>query len=144
MTIIRWQQRPALSNLMDNLFDRDFMTGFERNCGCVPATNILEKAGEYEIQLAVPGMKKEDFSMEVENNVLTVRYEKKVEENTPAEDETFLRREYRLDDFTRSFTIPKHTDTEHIRARYEGGMLYIAVPRLDPQKDKLSKRIEIA
>lgn len=143
MTIIRWQQRPALSNLMDNFFDREFMTGFERNCGCVPATNILEKAEQYEIQLAVPGMKKEDFSMEVENNLLTVRYEKKAEENSAAE-ENFLRREYKLDDFTRSFTIPKHTDPEHIHARYEEGMLYITVPRLDPKKDKLSKRIEIA
>lgn len=143
MTIIRWKQRPALSNMMDNLFDREFMTGFERSCGCVPATNILEKDDSFEIQLAVPGMKKEDFHMEVENNVLTVTYERKEEEGQKFED-NFLRREYLPENFTRSFTIPKNVAIENIRARSENGMLFIAVPKLEPKKEKLTKKIEIS
>ncbi len=143
MTIIRWKQRPALSNMMDNLFDRDFMTGFERNCGCVPATNILEKNDSFEIQLALPGMKKEDFNMEVENNILTVTYDRKEEEGHNVED-NYLRREYHLESFTRSFTIPKNVDIENIRARYENGMLLIAIPRLEPKNERLSKKIDIA
>lgn len=142
MTIIRMQQRPILANLLDNFIEREFSTGFERNCGCVPATNILEKGDQFEIQLAVPGMKKEDFKMEVENNVLSVSYERKEEESK--EEASYLRREYNLEGFTRSFTIPKYADAENIRARYENGMLYISVPREDPEKMKLSKRIEIA
>lgn len=143
MTIIRWKQRPALSNMMDNLFDREFMTGFERNCGCVPATNILEKDDSFEIQLAVPGMKKEDFHMEVENNVLTVTYERKEEEGQKFED-NYLRREYHPENFTRSFTIPKNVAVENIRARSENGMLFITVPKLEPKKEKLTKKIDIS
>ena len=143
MTIIRWQQRPTLARMMDNFFDRDFVSGFERNCGCAPATNILEKPDQYEVQLAVPGLKKEDFHMEVENNMLTVSYQKKEDENSVNE-ENFLRREYAVENFTRSFTIPKQVNAENISARYENGMLYIAIPRADEQKEKLSKRIEIA
>lgn len=143
MTIIRWQQRPALANLMDNFFDRDFMTGFERNCGCVPATNILERPDQYELQIAAPGMKKDDFQIEVENNMLTISYEKKADEAT-REEENFIRREYNLEGFTRTFTVPKHADAENISGRYDNGMLYVSIPRLDPHKNKLTKKIEIA
>ncbi len=143
MTIIRWQQRPATANLLSNFVEREFSTGFERNCGCAPATNILEKDNEYEVQLVVPGMKRNDFHMEVEDNVLSVSYEKK-EGETSNDDNKFLRKEFSLEGFNRRFTLPKHTDAENIKARYENGMLYIAIPREDPKKDKLSKRIEIA
>jgi HSP20 family protein len=143
MTIIRWQQRPAMANLLNNFVEREFSTGYERNCGCAPATNILEKDNEYEIQLVVPGMTREDFHMEVEDNVLTVTYEKKENEDTN-DDNKFLRKEFSLEGFNRKFTIPKHADAENIRARYEKGMLYISIPREDPKRDKLSKRIEIA
>jgi len=128
---------------MDNLFDRDLMTGFDRNCGCVPATNILEKEDLYEIQLAVPGMKKEGFHMQLEKTVLTVTYESKAEEDS-AQEESFLRRDYKPEGFTRSFSIPKHADAENISARHEDGMLYISIPRTDADKNRLSKKIEIA
>ncbi len=143
MTIIRWQQRPAMANLLNNFVEREFSTGYERNCGCTPATNILEKDNEYEIQLIVPGMKREDFHMEVEDNVLTVSYEKK-EDQASGDESKFLRKEYSLEGFNRRFTIPKHTDADNIKARYEDGMLYIAIPHEDSKKEKLSKRIEIA
>jgi len=143
MTIIRWQQRPVMANLLNNFVEREFSTGYENNCGCTPATNILEKDNEYEIQLVVPGMKREDFHMEVEDNVLTVSYEKK-EDQASGDESKFLRKEFSLEGFNRRFTIPKHTDADNIKARYENGMLYIAIPREDSKKDKLSKRIEIA
>lgn len=143
MTIIRWNQRPMLSNLIDNFFEREFSTGFERNCGCVPATNIMEKDDHYEIQLIAPGLSKEDFKLEVENNLLSISYEKKQEEENKESDQ-FLRREYSAEGFTRSFTIPKQSDIEKIGARYENGILYVSVPRENPEKTRISKRIEIA
>lgn len=144
MTIIRWQQRPAMAQLLNNFVEREFSTGFEHNCGCAPATNILEKPEEFEIQLVVPGLKREDFQIEVEDNVLSVSYEKKEEEDQTNSESKFVRKEYNLDGFTRTFKIPKHADAENIKARYEDGLLYVAIPRQDPEKDKLSKRIEIA
>ncbi len=141
MTIIRWHKRPARSSIFDDMFERGFNTGFERNCGCVPATNILESEKDFEIQLAVPGMKKDDFKMEMEDNVLSVVFEKKEEEKT-AEGVEYLRREFEMDEFTRSFSIPKTADVENIKARYENGILHITVPKID--KARLSKQIKIS
>ncbi len=141
MTIIKWQNRPAMSSVLDRMFERDFNTGFERNCGCIPATNILENEQGFEIQLALPGMQKNDFKMEVEDNVLSVVYEKKEEENEK-QDTQYLKREFELEGFTRSFSIPKTADIDKISARYDNGILYISVPKID--KARLSKQIKIS
>lgn len=141
MTIIRWNNRPMLSNMLDEMMERNLSTGFEKNCGCVPATNILEDEKQFEIQLAAPGMNKEDFNLNVDNQVLSVSYGKKEEEK---EEDNYLRREFGMDSFTRSFSIPKTTDAENISARYEQGILYISVPKLNPEKARLSRSIEIA
>lgn len=141
MAIIRWHRRPAMSSVFDDMFERGFNTGFERNCGCVPATNILEDEKTFEIQLAVPGMKKDDFKMEMEDNVLSVIFEKK-EEEKPQEGVEYLRREFEMDEFTRSFSIPKTADVENIKARYDNGILHITVPKID--KARLSKQIKIS
>jgi HSP20 family protein len=127
--------------MLDEMMERNFSTGFEKNCGCVPATNILEDEKQFEIQLAAPGMKKEDFRLSVENNLLSVSYEQKEEEK---EEDHYLRREFGMDSFTRSFSIPKTTDAENISARYEQGILYVSVPKLNPEKAKLSRSIEIS
>lgn len=141
MTIIRWNNRPMFSNMFDEMMERNLSTGFEKNCGCVPATNILEDEKQFEIQLAAPGMKKDDFSLNVENNVLSVSYEKKEDEK---QEDKFLHREFGMDSFTRSFSIPKTTDGEKISARYEQGILFISIPKLNPEKAKLSRSIEIS
>jgi len=141
MTIIRWHKRPMMSNMLDDMFERNFNTGFERNCGCVPATNILENEQSFEIQLAVPGMKKDDFKMEMEDGVLSVVFEKKEEDREKQQGE-YLRREFDMDEFTRSFSIPKTADADNIKAKYENGILFITVPKID--KARLSKQIKIA
>ncbi|MBW6497845.1 MAG: Hsp20/alpha crystallin family protein [Bacteroidales bacterium] len=141
MTIIRWQNRPMFSSMLDEMLERNYSTGFEKNCGCAPATNIREDEKQFEIQLAAPGMKKEDFSLQVENSVLSVSFEKKEEDK---QEDHYLRREFGLDNFTRSFTIPKTTNAEQISARYENGILFVSVPKLEPEKARLSRSIEIA
>jgi HSP20 family protein len=144
MTIIRWHNRPRFSSMLDEMLERNLPTGFEKNCGCEPATNIREDEKQFEIQLAAPGMKKEDFSLQMENNVLAVSYEKKEKDDENNQGENFLRREFGMDSFTRSFSIPKNTAAENISARYEQGILFISVPKLEPEKARLSRSIEIA
>lgn len=140
MTIIRWkQQRPMLSDMLNEMFDRNFNTGFERKCGCVPATNIMEKDNSYMIELAVPGMKKDDFKLEMENNILSVVFEKKEEEKPEGE---YLQREFHMEEFTRSFTLPETADSENIKARYDNGILVITIPKME--KAKLSKQIKVS
>ncbi len=139
MTIIQWHKRPVSTGMMDEMFNRNFQSGFEKNCGCIPATNILEKEDSFEIQLAVPGMNKEDFSLNMENNLLTVGFEKKEDE----QEGEYIRHEYDMEGFTRSFAIPKTADVENINARYEDGILYISVPKQDKDKARLSKQIQV-
>jgi HSP20 family protein len=155
MTIIRWQNRPFVPNTFQRFFENEFPTRFERNCGCSPAVNILEKDEQFEIQMAAPGMSKEDFKIELEKNLLTISFERK-EENQEQEGqrddqrqenqraENWIRKEFDMDSFSRSFTIPEQTDAEQITAKYENGILYVGVPRENPEKARLSKRIEIA
>ncbi len=140
MTIIRMKHRPTLSDMLDNMLERNFNTGFEKKCGCVPATNILEKENSYEIELAAPGMKKEDFKLEVENKLLSVIYEKKADEAQPEVE--YLQQEFHMDEFTRSFTIPETADAEKIKARYDNGILYISIPKME--KARLSKEIKVS
>ncbi|MFO7874819.1 MAG: Hsp20/alpha crystallin family protein [Bacteroidales bacterium] len=137
MTIIQWHKRPVSTGMMDEMFNRNFQSGFEKNCGCIPATNILEKEDSFEIQLAVPGMNKEDFSLNMEENLLTVGFEKKEDE----QEGEYIRHEYDMEGFTRSFAIPKTADVENINARYEDGILYISVPK--QEKARLSKQIQV-
>lgn len=127
-------------NLLDEMLERGFNTGFEKKCGCVPATNILEKEDSYEIELAAPGMKKDDFKLEVEKNVLSVVFEK--EETEKKEEFEYLQREFEMDGFTRSFTIPETADEEKIKARYDNGILYISIPKME--KARLSREIKIS
>lgn len=139
MTIIKWNRRPMLSDMLDEMFEKNFSTGFERKCGCVPATNIIEGNDTFVIELAAPGMKKEDFRLEMENNVLSIVFEKKEEEKTEGE---YLQREFHMDEFTRSFTMPKIADVENIKARYDNGILYVSIPKIE--KAKLSKQIKVS
>ena len=140
MTIIRWKQRPMRHSMLDEMLERGFNTGFEKKCGCVPATNILEKEESYEIELAAPGMKKDDFKLEVEKNVLSVVFEK--EETEKKEEVEYLQREFEMDGFTRSFTIPETADVEKIKARYDNGILFISIPKME--KARLSREIKIS
>lgn len=134
------KHRPTLSDMLDNMLERNFNTGFEKKCGCVPATNIIEKENGYEIELAAPGMKKDDFKLEIENKLLSIIYEKK--EDDKQEEAEYLQQEFHMDEFTRSFTIPETADAENIKARYDNGILYVSIPKME--KARLSKQIKVS
>jgi HSP20 family protein len=113
---------------------------FRRNCA-VPAANISETDNDFTIALAVPGLSKEDFKIEIENNLLTIFSEKKEskEENT----ENYTRKEFMVGSFSRSFTLPKSIDTEKIQAQYNNGILNVVLPKKEEEKNAKFKR-EIA
>ena len=92
-----------------------------------PPVNIIDKANVYSVELSVPGYIKADFSIKLDNNVLTVSTEKK--ENNSVENEKFVRIEFSLKSFKRSFTLNEKIDTENIAARYENGILKIELPK---------------
>jgi HSP20 family protein len=103
-----------------------------------PASNISETAEAYHIDMNVPGRNKEEFTMQVENGLLTIRYEKK-EEKVEKEVKT-IRKEFAFQSFKRSFSLDDKIDTAGIQAKYENGVLHILLPKkeaLPPAQQKI-------
>ena len=128
MSIVRWNPMvaPTFRSLVEDFFgDSDFLNFKDKNL--VPAVNIKEMEGEFEVELAVPGMTKEDIKVEVLDGVLTISAEKndKKEEKT----KKYTRREFSYNKFSRSFTLPEHVDAEAIQANYVDGVLHLNLPK---------------
>lgn len=104
----------------------------------VPAVNITENKDDYKVALAVPGMKKDDFSIDMEGNMLTISCEK--EENKEEKDARFNRKEYNYSSFTRSFTLPDEINKEKIEARYEDGLLKLVLPKKEEAKKAIANK----
>jgi HSP20 family protein len=138
MNLIRWNNQPMLSDIFDD-FERRFYSPFKYE-GFIPAANIKENERSFDIEIAVPGMKKDDFKINLENNILTVSTEKEEEKNE--ENKNYTRKEFMYGSFSRSFTLPKVVETEQIKASYENGILSIQLPKKD--EAKISKQITIA
>jgi HSP20 family protein len=96
-----------------------------------PAANITETVDAYHIAMNVPGRKKEDFIIQAENGLLTIRYEKK--EEKVEKDVKTIRREYSFQSFKRSFTLDEKIDKMGIQAKYENGLLLIVLPKKEAQ-----------
>ena len=99
-----------------------------------PAVDIFERGEDTIVRAELPGVRKEDVDLKVENNVLTLRGEKRRDE--AAEQEHYHRSERHYGSFTRSFKLPSTVDTSRIQARYENGVLEIVVPKAEEAKPK--------
>ena len=107
----------------------------------IPAVNITENKDEYKVALAVPGMKKDDFKIDIDGNMLTISSEK--EENKEEKDKKFTRKEYNYSSFSRSFTLPDEVNKEKIEAKYEEGVLKISLARREEAKKNIAKHIAV-
>ena len=107
----------------------------------VPAVNITEQKNDYLVSLAAPGLKKEDFKIDVDGNMLTISSEK--EETREEKDKKFTRKEYNYSSFSRSFTLPEEINKEKIEAKYEDGVLKISLPRREEAKKPAAKNIAV-
>jgi HSP20 family protein len=94
--------------------------------------NIVDSKEGYVLSLAAPGMKKDDFKIDIEGNMLSIRSEK--EENKEEKDARYTRKEYSYSSFSRSFTLPENVKQENIEAKYEDGVLKVTLPRNDEAK----------
>ena len=106
----------------------------------MPSVNIKERTNDYKIDLAVPGMSKEDFKVEVENGVLTVSGERK-EDKTEGEKST--RKEFHYGTFKRVFTLPETADIEKIGANYKDGLLSLTLGKREEPGRMRKKQITI-
>src|ERR1700745_503762 len=99
-----------------------------------PLANIKEGKSEFKLDMSVPGLKREDFKINVEDGVLTISAEKKEEKKE--EDENYTRREFEYNSFNRSFTLPENVAEEKINAKYEDGMLHVSIPKKEASPAK--------
>lgn len=106
-----------------------------------PSANIVENDGHFAISLAVPGFSKEDFSIDILKDQLSISAELKDDHNT--EEQSYTRREYNYKGFKRSFHLPETIDREDITALYQDGILLIKVGKKEKVAD-LSRRIKIS
>ena len=107
----------------------------------VPCVNITEQKDEYKVSLAAPGLKKDDFHIDVDGNMLTISCEK--EENKEEKDNKFTRKEYNYSSFSRSFTLPDEINKEKIDAKYEDGVLRISLPRKEGANKPTAKHLAV-
>jgi len=107
----------------------------------LPSVNIVENKNHYEVSLAAPGMKKDDFKVDVEGNVLTISAEK--EEKNEEKEEKFTRKEFSYTSFSRSFTLPEWVNKDKIDASYEDGLLRLVLPKTEEAKKLSSRHISV-
>lgn len=135
-------------NLFDDFFSKDIWNwGLNNNSSTnttIPLVNIKETHEHFEVEMAAPGMSKEDFRVELDGTTLTITSEKQ-DGNEVKEGDRYTRREFSYQSFQRSFQLPKEVvDAEKIEARYENGVLRLLIPKKDEAKPKPPKMIRIS
>ncbi|MGL2964154.1 Hsp20/alpha crystallin family protein [Flavobacterium sp. RSB2_4_14] len=121
----------------------DFNGGLfnEKEFALVPDANIIENEKEYKIELAVPGLERKDFKVEIEDDMLLVSAEK--EEETKHEDKNYRTREFSYNSFYRSFVLPKNLVIDKIDAKYHNGVLDIMLPKKEVAVERPVKKIKV-
>jgi HSP20 family protein len=139
---------PSFPSFFNRFFEGDMMDWNRSNYAdtntTLPAVNIRENKDEFMIDVAAPGMKKDQFDVNYENGRLTISSEKKEEKKEDKKD-TYTRREFSYMSFQRSFTIPENlVDGEKIKATYNEGILHISLPKREEIKPKPARQIKIS
>ena len=141
-TIIR-RKNYAAPSIFEEFFNDSFLPRFfdgdnwVSNNNKVPAVNVEEDEKEYRIEVAAPGLEKDDLKVSVNDGVLTISSEKKVEKEDKKD--SYIRREFGYTSFCRSFTLPDEVDSEKISAKHKNGVLHVNIPKTEakvvPVKD---------
>lgn len=135
---------PAIPSLMDNFFGRDWLNSALSDL-TLPAVNVQETRDDYMIEVAAPGLKRDDFNVELDNNVLTISSQSENRHEEKDQAGNYTRREFNYQSFQRSFTLPQNkVKREEITARYIDGVLYITVPKSEDAKARAAKQIAVA
>ena len=145
MAIMRFSNQ--YPSLFDRFFDNDMFDWSRRNYSntntTLPSVNIKESDESFEVEMAAPGLKKNDFRIELNHDILTISSELEVHKETK-EDQQFSLREFSYQSFSRSFTLPNSADSEKIKAAYENGILRVIIPKKEEAKPKPARQIAIS
>ena len=129
---------PGFNEVFDSIFNDTFFS--DRLISRVPAVNISESENNYHVELAAPGLKKEDFKLNLERNQLSISVDQQAGEHD--EEKNYSKREYSYSSFVRSFTLPDSADHAKIEASYTDGILRIDIAKREEAKT-VRRQIEI-
>lgn len=138
-TITRRTFRPFY---VPNLFDDDFFQVLSNRTSSMPPVNIREDEKNYALELAVPGIDKNNLKIDINEDVLTISSEHKTE--TGESKDGYKRKEFSYSSFCRSFYIPENVNRDKIEANYNDGILSVGLPKQEETKNKISRQIEIS
>jgi len=138
---------PQWTNFANDFFKTDWLDWSNRNFSVtnttLPSVNIKENTDAFVVEMAAPGMSKDDFKIELNNNLLSISSEKKIENETK-NDEEYTRREFSYQSFSRAFTLPVTVERDKISAKYDNGILVVNIPKREEAKPKPVKQIAIS
>ena len=131
-----------LPSMFSDFFDTDFMP---KANATAPAINVMENDKEYKVELAAPGTSKDDFDVQLnENGDLHVKLETKTDKRDEDKNAHYLRREFSYTRFEQTLLLPEDVDREKITAKVEHGVLTVNLPKVEPVKVKIGRKVEIA
>ncbi|MEZ4777294.1 MAG: Hsp20/alpha crystallin family protein [Bacteroidia bacterium] len=145
MSVVRFHHRPVVrfGNFFDDFITRDMARFAAANqFASVPKVNVIEQKENFTIELAAPGLKREDFHLNVHENTLKISAAAETEQTDNTGN--YTQREFNYAKFERSFTLPKTIDQDNITARYSEGILSINLPKLPEAIRRPSREIEIS
>jgi HSP20 family protein len=133
----------GVSKFFDDFFNRD-ITDFFGSDGSLtlPSVNVVENEKSYRIEVAAPGLEKDDFNLEVDKNMLIISAKK--EASDEVEEDNYMRREFNYTSFNRTFQLPEGVNADEIGAKYDNGVLHVTLPKLEEMQAAPTKRIEIS
>ena len=145
MTLIKQRGTyPSMRSLLEDFWNNDTLSEdrFWSTRVNLPAVNIIEKDDKFLIELAAPGLRKEDFKINIENGILQIDSESQSE--VDEEKDNYTRKEFNYSSFSRSFTLPENASEENISANYENGVLKLKLQKLKSETSHKKKQILIA
>lgn len=133
----------GVSKFFDDFFNRD-ITDFFGSDGSLtlPSVNVVENEKSYRIEVAAPGLEKDDFNLEVDGNMLIISAKKEVSDEV--KEDKYMRREFNYTSFSRTFQLPEGVNADEIGAKYDNGVLHVTLPKLEEAQAAPTKRIEIS
>lgn len=131
--------------VFDDFVPRDlFRPSFSTTGVSTPAVNIIETADDFRLEMVAPGMKKENFNLEVENDVFTISYDHEDNREGGGHDWKYRTHEYNYHSFARSFSLPETIVADKIQAKYQDGILNVVIPKRDDAKGQPVRRIVVS
>ena len=143
MTLVRYKNQ--LPGLLNNIFNAELdpfgTENYSEMNSTLPAVNIKETEDDFQVSVAAPGFDKNEFNIELDNNILTISSEK--EQENEVEGEKYTRREFSYQSFKRTFTLPELVDEDKISATYDNGVLNVTIPKKEEAKPKPARQIQV-